>query len=73
MLCVGILTILAVLGVIVLWITFGHATYQGIWKQYFSNTKQQNIELMFVLVFWPFVVFAYAIGRAYGILFGKKK
>ena len=69
-----LLVVLLVIAVPGLWIELAHATLRGIYTRVFKGGGRISVvDRAFVFVFWPIIVLAYAIGKSFGMFFGKKK
>lgn len=60
-----ILAIILVVGF--LWGFFGAATLNGIWKTFSGREEVSLWEAVFVVIFCPIIILAYALGKYFGI------
>lgn len=62
-----------VLGVGLLWGFFGAATLNGIWEKFSGKEAVSLWETVFVVLFCPIIILAYALGKYFGIFHDDDK
>lgn len=62
-----------VLGVGFLWGCFGAATLNGIWKRFSGRKEVYLWEAVFVVLFCPIIILAYALGKYFGLFHEDEK